>query len=143
MPVPARISIAALGVTDLARATEFYIALGWQLSISSSPEISFFHTQGAVLTLFPYDHLAVDAGLPPGLREGFGGVTLAINVETEDAVSAALDTALAAGGALIKPAARAPWGGFSGYFADLDGYPWEVAYNPFVPMDSEGRLLLP
>jgi uncharacterized glyoxalase superfamily protein PhnB len=67
-------------------------------------------------------------------------VTLAINVETEEAVGAALDAAVAAGATLLKPPTRADWGGLSGYFADPDGHAWEVAHNPFFPIDAAGRI---
>jgi uncharacterized protein len=29
--------------------------------------------------------------------------------------------------AIVKPAQRTEWGGYSGYFADPDGHLWEVA----------------
>jgi uncharacterized glyoxalase superfamily protein PhnB len=96
-----------------------------------------------VLGLFPYAHLAADATLDPVRRAGFGGVTLAINVPTEEEVQPALDAAAAAGGSIVKTATRADWGGLSGYFADPDGYPWEVAWNPFFPLDADGLLEMP
>lgn len=55
----------------------------------------------------------------------------------------ALEAAVAAGGRVLKPGARADWGGYSGYFADPDGHPWEVAFNPFMPLDERGLLVLP
>jgi uncharacterized glyoxalase superfamily protein PhnB len=70
-------------------------------------------------------------------------VTLAINVESEDAVSAAILAAQRAGATILKKPVRAPWGGFSGYFADLDGYPWEVAYNPYFPIAEDGAIRIP
>ncbi len=143
MTVPARVSLATLGVRDVARSTAFYQALGWELSSASVESTSFFKTVGGTLALFGYEALAEDAHLPASPRQPFGGVTLAINVESPEAVGAALDAAVAAGGSLLKPAQQAEWGGTSGYFADLDGYPWEVAHNPFFPLDDEGRLHLP
>ncbi len=44
-----------------------------------------------------------------------------------------LREAEAAGGRIVKPAQRAFWGGYSGYFADPDGHLWEVAHNPGFP----------
>jgi catechol 2,3-dioxygenase-like lactoylglutathione lyase family enzyme len=142
MTVPARVTIATLGVSDLARATAFYEALGWERSSSSNDQISFFKTVGGLLALYGYEALADDAQLPASPRQPFGGVTLAINVESPEAVSTALDAAVAAGGSLLKPAQLVHWGGTSGYFADPDGYPWEVAHNPFLPLDDEGRAHL-
>lgn len=141
--VPARVSLATLGVRDVARSTAFYQALGWDLSGASVESISFFKTAGCILTIWGYEELAADAHLPLSPRQPYGGTALAINVESPEAVGAALEAAVAAGATLLKPAQRADWGGTSGYFADPDGYPWEVAHNPFFPLDDEGRLHLP
>ena len=143
MTVPARISLVTLGVRHVARSTAFYQALGWELSSASVESTSFFKTAGGILALFGYEALAADAHLPASPRQPYGGIALAINVESPEAVSAALGAAVAAGGSLLKPAQLADWGGTSGYFADPDGYPWEVAHNPFFPLDDEGRLHLP
>lgn len=144
MAVPARLGLVTLGVADLARATAFYEALGWEKATSSiEGTIVWFRTADTHLGLFAYDELAADANLAGPRAPGFGGITLAINVETEDAVTRALAAAEAAGGTIVKPAARADWGGFSGYFADPDGYPWEVAYNPHFPIGEDGRLRIP
>jgi uncharacterized protein len=143
MAVPSKINIVTLGVADLERASAFYAALGWRRSSASNDQIAWFVTAGPVLGLFPFDELARDAALDPERRAGFGGITLAINVRTETEVTPALEAAVAAGGALLKPATRADWGGLSGYFADPDGYPWEVAWNPFFPLDEAGLLEMP
>src|SRR4029077_4630044 len=74
---------------------------------------------------------------------GFSGVALAFNVEEEASVEKVLKAAIAAGGRMIKPAQRAFWGGYSGYFADLDGHLWEVAHNPGFPLDESGQIRLP
>jgi predicted lactoylglutathione lyase len=130
-------------VSDLGRATAFYEALGWTRATSSNQDICWFHTAGAYLGLFPYQNLAEDANLPATPRSPFGGVTLAINVESEDAVSAAILATQRAGATILKKPVRAPWGGFSGYFADFDGYPWEVAYNPYFPIAEDGAIRIP
>ncbi len=141
MTVPARISIVTLGVADLGRAAAFYAALGWRRSAASNESIVWFKTAGSVLGLFPFDELAEDADLPVTPRVGFGGITLAINVASQAEVDAALAAAQAAGGSILKPAQHTSWGGYSGYFADPDDYPWEVAYNPYFTFDPDGRLL--
>ncbi len=66
---------------------------------------------------------------------GFSGVTLAHNVRTREEVDALLDVAVAAGAALVKPAQDTFWGGYSGYFADPEGYLWEIAWNPHFPIE--------
>jgi uncharacterized protein len=140
MALPARISIATLGVSDLARSTKFYQALGWELAPNSSSEISFFRTAGGVLALYPFELLAKDARLPEMRAQGFGGVTLAINVERPEDVQPALDAARDAGATILKPATTADWGGVSGYFADPDGYPWEVAWANQSKLKPDGSL---
>ncbi|GMU41771.1 MAG: hypothetical protein AMXMBFR23_26370 [Chloroflexota bacterium] len=143
--IPPRINLVTLGVGDLARSLAFYEALGWRASSASVPGVvAFVRTAGPVLGLFPYGELQADAGLQRAPRpDGFGGITLAVNVETEGAVAGCLAAAVAAGGTLLKAATRAEWGGVTGYFADPDGYPWEVAYNPGFPFDDRGLLALP
>jgi uncharacterized protein len=140
--VDARIHIVTLGVQDLQRARRFYRdGLGWPQSSAGGEEIAFFRMGGVVLTLYPRNLLAEDANLPPN-GKGFGGITLAHNVATREEVNAVLAEAVDAGGTLLKPAQDAPWGGYSGYFADPDGYPWEVAWNPFFPFAADGSLQL-
>ncbi len=140
MTVPARVSIVTIGVSDLARSTKFYQALGWKLGADSSPEITFFRTAGGVLALYPFDLLAKDAMLSTLRAQGFGGVTLAINVERAEDVQPGLDAAKEAGATILKPATKADWGGVSGYFADPDGYPWEVVWGPKSKFKPDGSL---
>ncbi|MGW2251319.1 VOC family protein [Kitasatospora sp. NPDC001660] len=140
---PARISIVTLGVSDLDRSARFYEALGWRRSAASSPEIVWFRTADSVLGLFPSDELAADAGVPGGGEPSFRGVTLAVNLESPALVDTALETAVAAGAAVVKPPATTSWGGYSGYFEDPDGHLWELAHNPFFPFTEDGSLDLP
>jgi catechol 2,3-dioxygenase-like lactoylglutathione lyase family enzyme len=143
MTVPARLGIVTLGVADLARSVAFYRALGWERCSSSSDAIAWFRTADTHIGLFPREDLADDARLPAEPRAPFGGITLAINVDTADAVGPTLAAAVEAGATLLKPAIETDWGGTSGYFADPDGHPWEVAHNPFFPIDPDGRVRIP
>jgi len=137
-----RISVITLGVTDLARARRFYCeGLGWKASSTSDEHVVFIDMGGVVLGLYPRNLLAEDATLTPGT--GFGGVTLAQNLGSKAEVDAALRDAVKAGATLLKPAADTFWGGYSGYFADPDGHPWEVAFNPFWGLDEAGRVVVP
>ncbi|HEY6566132.1 MAG TPA: VOC family protein [Actinomycetota bacterium] len=140
MPIPARLSIVTLGVDDVARSVAFYDALGWPRCDSSTEEIAWFRLAGSYLGVFAHGSLAADAQLPAEPRAPFGGITMAINVETEQGVLDGLDAAVAAGGSLLKAAERADWGGLSGYFADPDAHPWEIAWNPFFPIDDQGDI---
>lgn len=145
MTVPARLSIVTLGVADLARSIAFYEALGWERRASSVPDvIAWFGLDGTYLGLFPRDELAADAAIAdPGPPPRFSGVTLAINVHSDDEVVAALSAAVDAGATILKPAEMAIFGGLSGYFADPDGHAWEVAHNPGFPLDAAGRITIP
>ena len=119
--------IITLGVSDIARSTDFYeVGLGFERIPYESEAISFFAIGDAQLALFLREALARDAGVPVE-GNGFAGVTLAWNVDSSAAVTEALDRAVAIGGTLIKQAQPVSWGGFSGYFADPDGHLWEVA----------------
>lgn len=143
MTIPARVSIVTLGVSDIARASGFYEAIGWKKAQSSQEEIRWFHTADTNLGLWNRDLLAEDAGVPPSPPGAFGGITLAINVASEAEVDAALQAAADAGGKITKPAVKAAWGGYSGYFADPDGHPWEVAHNPFFEIGADGKVRIP
>ena len=87
---------------------------------------------------------AQDAGLPgAGDPSTFSGVAFAINLESQAEVDAALASAEAAGARILKPAAPTFYGGYAGYFADVDGYAWEIAHNPGFPFAPDGTLALP
>ena len=136
-----RITVVTLGVRDLARSRQFYAGgLGWRPATGSNDDIVFFSVGTIILALYPLDALAKDAHLEVG--SGFGGISLAQNVRSPAEVDAALAAAVAAGGRLLKPAQRVFWGGYSGYFADPDGYPWEVAHNPHWEVLDDGRVKL-
>jgi hypothetical protein len=148
MTVPQRISLVTLGVADVARSTAFYESLGWRRSSASVPSTTFFNTAGPVLTLFGHDDLAADAGLPTGGSGATGGrefrgVTLAINLESREAVDATYAEWVAAGATEVKAPEAMFWGGYSSYVADPDGHVWELAHNPGFTLDAEGRLRAP
>lgn len=138
-----RLNIITLGVADLQRSLRFYRdGLGWSPSSASNEHIVFFPLGGVVLALFARDSLAEDAKLAPG-GSGFAGFTVAQNARSKAEVDAALAHAKAAGATILKPAEDVFWGGYSGYFADPDGYAWEVAWNPHFPINDSGMITLP
>lgn len=137
-----RISFVTLGVADVGRARAFYEALGFRASSASKPEVVFFDAGGMVLALWSRASLAEDAGVADS-APSFSGVVLAHNVASEAEVSSVMAEAVAAGGRVTRAVQTVFWGGVTGYFADPDGHLWEVAYNPFFPLDAEGRLTLP
>ena len=134
MAVKPKIGLVTLGVRDLGRSLAFYRdGLGWPThAYDPQADVVFFPLDGTWLALYPRDKLAEDARLPDG--HGFGGITLAHNEPSEKQVDAVYARAIAAGAAALKPPAKAFWGGYSGYFTDPDGYPWEIAFNPFMDL---------
>jgi catechol 2,3-dioxygenase-like lactoylglutathione lyase family enzyme len=124
-----RINLITLGVEELGRSIGFYEALGLTRFDYASDAIAFFQLQGSWLALYPRQALAEDAGLSPQ-GSGFGNFTLAHNVTNPAEVDRVMDEALNAGAKLVKPAQEAFWGGYSGCFADPDGFIWEVAHVP-------------
>jgi len=139
----AHVSLITLGVADVAGATAFYEALGFKLSKrASQPEVSFFQAGALVLALWGRDAQKEDANAE-ALWTGNGGIVIAQNVGSEDDVDAVMARAEAAGARILRPAGKTFWGGYNGYFADVDGNVWEIAYNPFWELDSDGSVKLP
>ncbi len=136
-----RVSVITLGVADLERSCSFYAALGWQRG-NKDEGVVFFQIPGAVFALWSRAALAEEARLTD-TGAAFGGIALAYNARSKEEVDAVLAEAKAAGATLLKPAEEVFWGGYSGYFADPDGHPWEVAWNPGWSLDAEGRVSLP
>lgn len=133
-----RITLITLGVADLERARVFYAALGWTPT-QANEGVAFYRMGGFALALFGSEDLAADQGRP-GATLGTGAITLAQNFPDRAAVDAAFARALAAGATELKRPEPVFWGGYSGYYADPDGHVWEVAHNPFWPLDEEGWL---
>ena len=122
------VAIITLGVRDFTRAKSFYSeGLGWPVQAEDDNWVCFLLGDGSsALTLYPWDGLAEDADVSAE-GSGFRGVTLAYNVRSQERVDEVLAEAERAGGTITKPAKPTAWGGYSGYFADPEGYLWEVA----------------
>ncbi|SEF24315.1 VOC family protein [Variovorax sp. NFACC27] len=133
----ARISVLTICVDDLERALRFYrdgLGLATPGIIGQEFEhgaVAFFDLQpGLKLALWPRDSLAHDSGIASP------DFTIGHNLRSEAEVQATMAQAEAAGATIVKPAQKTFWGGFAGYFQDLDGHLWEVVYNPaFLPED--------
>lgn len=121
-----RMSLITLGEGDLERSRQFYERLGWRRSMAQAKGVVFFQLGGMGLSLYPRQGLAKDAGVSPD-SQGFSGFSLGYNTRTREEVDSVLAQAGAAGARIVKPAQEAFWGGYSGYFADPDGFLWEVA----------------
>lgn len=142
----ARLTVLTLGVRDLDASRRFYVdGLGWTPTLDVPDEVVFIQVgHGMLLALWGADALAADAPGTDALAAGRGElappVSLGHNVGTEGEVDAALAAAAAAGGEIVSPARRQPWGGVSGYFADPDGFRWEIVYNPGLIVDADGTV---
>lgn len=137
-----RLTMITLGVEDLAKSTQFYEELGFRKSSASQESVTFFITNGTVLGLFGRAALAEDAGVEDA-PTSYRGVAIAHNLDSEEAVNAAYAHALSCGATATKAPHKVFWGGYSGYFADPDGHLWEVAHNPFAPLDENRNMPLP
>lgn len=140
MSIAPNFTIVTLGVADLARSAEFYRALGWDQRGDESAGITWFRTSGTWLGLFGYGDLAADVGVAADPPAAYRGITLALNFNNEADVDRVLAEAVGAGARLVKPAERAEWGGYSGYFADPDGHLWEAAFAPGFPVGDDGTI---
>ena len=140
MKIP-RVTVITLGVADLSKATIFYEKVLDTPPNRSYDGITFIELPGAWIALFPLENLAKDISPEvPTSRSGFSGITLAQNAHSKDEVIAIIGRAKSAGARIMKEPQETPWGGFSGYFADLDGYYWEVAWGPMFEFSEHGEL---
>lgn len=135
-----RISLVTLVVADVERSREFYVdRLGWAAEMHVPGEVLMFGVgERLLLSLWDRAHAEEELG-PVAAGEGAPPVTLAHNLGTRARVDEVLAEAHAAGADPVVPAVQREWGGYSGYFADPDGYRWEVAWAPGAISD----LVLP
>jgi len=137
-----RITLITLAVDDLERAVRFYrdgLGLPTAGIVGTEFEhgaVAFFDLQaGLKLALWPRNSLAHDTGLPVSA----GGLAHALghNVGSPAEADQVMKQAQQAGATVVKPAQKTFWGGYAGYFRDLDGHLWEVAWNPaMLPADD-------
>jgi uncharacterized protein len=125
-----KVSLITLGVADVERSRDFYLALGFKIRGEDNGVHIMFEMEGSMLSIFPRDKSAEGAGVPDD-GSGFGGVVFAHNEPSKEAVDKVMDEARACGAVITKEAADEFWGGYAGYFKDPDGYVWSVAWNPF------------
>ena len=135
-----RISFITLAVRDLERTHAFYVdGLGWTPELYVPGEVLMIRT-GEHLVLSLWAEAGFEAEVGPVRRgDGIVPLTIAHNVRTEQEVDAVLEQARAAGADPVTAAERRDWGGYTGYFADPDGFRWEIAVNP----SPIGDLVLP
>ena len=134
-----RVSLITLGVADMEASAVFYEALGWR-RVESQDGVVAFDLISQTLGLYPKQGLADELGIELNEIGGFSGLSLGHNVREKVDVAPLLARVEAAGGKVLKPAQDVFWGGHHGYFSDLDGHVWEVAHNPFSPLNNDGAF---
>ena len=137
-----RVSMITLGVADLGRAKAFYEdVVGWKAA-PGPPEIAFFDLGGLVFSLYPHADLAKDrnAAFDGSGGAGYEGFALAHNARSKEDVDSIFAELKDKGATIVKEPEEVFWGGYSGYFSDLDGHCWEVAYNPYWTIGEDGRV---
>lgn len=140
--VQQRLSMITLGCHDLSKTRVFFETLGWQLGREEHADnvLGFTINNGTmVLGVFPFSELAKDAAAPTA-NHPVSNIVLSYNVPHKEDVADVLMQAEQAGATILKPAQDAFWGGFHGHFADINGHVWEVAFNPFMPLDAENNF---
>ena len=135
-----RVSLITLGVRDIARARDFYDKLGWTTGAQPGDDVAFFQAGDMILALWDRAKLAHVSAVEDG--GGWGGVTLALNLESPGDVDGVIEEARAAGATIGREPAETFWGGYSGLFIDPDGHPWEVAHNPHWTITEDGGVRL-
>ena len=134
-----RLSFVTLAVRDVARARSFYVdGLCWTPDLDIPGEVLMLRV-GRHLMLSLWNRKAFEAEVGAVASDGVPPITLAHNVATREEVDDVLACARRAGASLVTAATDRDWGGYSGYFADPDGFRWEVAWNP----QPIGMLVLP
>jgi uncharacterized protein len=136
-----KLNLITFGVNDLKKSVSFYENLGWKKSDKSMDDFVLFPLGGITLSLYSREKLAEDATLEYEPSE-FSGITLSFNARSEKEVDDVLKEVKKLGATIVKPAQKVFWGGYSGYFKDLDGHLIEVAHNPFWEMDVNDNLKL-
>ena len=139
-----KITCICLGVRSMEKAIEFYRdSLGFKTDCTENdPPVCFFNTPGTKFELYPLDFLAKDISEDnPSKGSGFSGITLAYNVEHKEDVDMMIELVKQAGGTIVKSPQNVFWGGYHAYFADLDGYYWEVVWGPDFRFDDKGLLV--
>ena len=126
-----RLSFVTLVVRDLDVSRRFYIdGLGWPVAFEAPDQVIMIRVGERVVLSLWQESAAIGELGPVGRAEGAPPFTLAHNVWTRTDVDRVMAEARAAGALVVAEPTARDWGGYSGYFADPDGFRWEVAHNP-------------
>ncbi|UZX03581.1 glyoxalase [Arthrobacter sp. CDRTa11] len=137
-----RVDFISLGVRSVAESRRFYVeGLGWPVRKEIPGDVLFIQVNhGLTLSLWDAGQMQAEAGVsPPG---PVPHITLSHNLASPEDVDRVMAEAAAAGAVIVAEPVTQPWGGYSGYFADPDGFRWEVAYNPTWSVDDAGSVTI-
>ncbi|PYI67461.1 glyoxalase [Arthrobacter livingstonensis] len=140
-----QLNFISLGVRDVGRSHDFYVTgLGWTPQLEVPGEVIFLQVNhGLVLSLWSRAQMAAELGVAEDALQSPAGVppvTLSHNVGSPGKVDAVVEQARQAGADVVHPPRQQAWGGYSGYFADPDGFRWEVAFNPTWAVNDAGNV---
>ena len=137
-----RVDLISLGVRSVDASRSFYVnGLGWPVQREVRGEVLFIQANhGLLLSLWDAGQMQAEAATDP--PAGIPRITLSHNLGSAADVDRVMADAANAGAAIVALAKTQPWGGYTGYFADPDGYRWEVAFNPTWSVDGDGRVTL-
>ncbi|WP_370178307.1 VOC family protein [Alteriqipengyuania sp.] len=133
------IAVVTLGSDDIARSVAFYSdGFGWEPEFRNE-SVAFYQMNGFVFGVFASDEFEDDMARKRG---GSSLFALAHNVANKAEVDAVMARLIASGASPLREADEPPHGGYRGYVADPDGHAWEIAWNPFWPIDADGHVEL-
>ena len=134
-----RVDFISLGVRSVAASRRFYVdGLGWPVH-REFPEVVFIQVNhGLMLSLWDAGQMQAEAKVDA--PASVPCITLSHNVGSAADVDEAMAQAEAAGATVVSSPKTQPWGGYTGYFADPDGFRWEIAFNPTWTVDDAGQV---
>jgi len=128
-----KISYITLGVGDLPRMKQFYLALGFQIIKESKDEnhpYVMFESSRLVFALYPRELLAKQSGLSIDDKGINASISLSLNVGEKNVVDDILGIALNEGAQLCQQGFKPAWGGYCAYFKDPEENLWEIVWHP-------------
>jgi uncharacterized protein len=135
-----RVDFISLGVRSVAASRRFYVdGLGWPVHREVPDEVVFIQANhGLILSLWDARQMQAEAAVDA--PAAVPCITLSHNVGSAEQVDQVMGQAESAGAAVVAPPKTQPWGGYTGYFADPDGFRWEIAFNPTWRVDDGGQV---
>lgn len=137
-----RVDLISLGVRRVRASRSFYVdGLGWPVHREVPGEVLFVQVNhGLLLSLWDARQMQAEAATDS--PTGVPCITLSHNLGSAAEVDRVMADAESAGAVIVAAPQTQPWGGYTGYFADPDGYRWEVAFNPSWAVDGGGKVTL-